>query len=311
MNSLIRVVWAGLLLVVMAGSSVAYAEFDLNFSAQDSVNNTMMDYVANGDNGASPDTGQTPFLWNGGQFGLSPEIVTDPTNGNKYYHMIIGDFASGFIQESYVQMGFGSYGNSYEPASPSRKSASDGTGTYDPLYLFPSSTTFGNGYDPLDMNKNAKAQNVTSGNGTGNPTRVIMRQIMTDGEIMTEFLKDQYANKPRISQMLVAPDIYAEFDIDMRSISFSDATSVAPMTNTIQLYVEALPFDTGYYDTAVLNQNSTYNAGRYIYTDGAGPGGSSGTYNYESGGFDQTAQDWKGFFDANVSNPWTFEEAKP
>jgi hypothetical protein len=159
-------------------------------------------------------------------------------------------------------------------------------------------------------NANIKAANSVSGNGSGNPTRVTMRQIMTDGEIMTEFLKDRYEYKPRISQAIMTPDFVSLFDVDMRQIKYNDMTTTAPITNTMQLWGEGAPYDAAAFDMSADSQKSTYNAGKFRYNDGAGPGGSEGTYDYSSGGFDQAAQSWKDYFDPNALNPWAFEEAK-
>lgn len=297
----------------------------MNFAPQDPSNNFMMDYIANSDNNypgqawQNIDHGQTPWLWHTSQWGVLPEVVYDSSTKAYYYHMILGDFGNGFIQESYVQMGFGSYGNPSEPTTPAtRKSASGGYGRYVPFFHDTNTTMLGNGYDPLDMNTsstvnnaNIKAANAVSGNGTGNPNRVTIRQIMTDGEIMMEFLKDRYEYKPRISQMIVAPDFVSTFDIDMRAIKYNDITSTAPITNTMQLWGAGAPADAAAFDMSADSSKSTYNGGKYRYSDGAGPGGSEGSYEYLTGSFDQTTQSWKGYFDLYAQNPWAFEEAKP
>jgi hypothetical protein len=312
-----------LLTCFIAIPQTARAEFDLNFSAQDPSSNFMMDYIANSDNNypgqawQNIDQGQTPWLWHSSQWGLAPEIVYDSSTKAYYYHMILGDFGSGFIQESYVQMGFGSYGNPAEPSNPTRKSASGGYGRYVPDVQDSNTVMLGNGYDPLDMNTtntannaNIKAANSVSGNGSANPNRVILRQIVTDGEIMMEFLKDRYEYKPRISQMIMTPDFESQFDIDMREVKYNDITSASPVTNTMQLWGAGAPADAAAFDMSADSSKSTYNGGKYRYMEGAGPGGSEGTYEYVTGAFDQTAQSWKDYFDLNAQNPWAFEEAK-
>jgi len=169
----------------------------------------------------------------------------------------------------------------------------------------------GNGYDPLDMNSNIRAQNVTSGNGTANPNRVLVRQIVTDGEIMMEFLKDKYEYKPRVTQILVNPDLLILFDIDMRGVKYDDMVTASPIVNVQELTGANIPSSSVLFDMAVNSQNSTVTGGKYTYTTGAGFGGAEGSYSYTSGGFDQTAISWKDVFDANAVNPWSFEEAKP
>lgn len=302
-----------LLLSVVLLIGNAKAEFILNFQPQ--VGGTMgTSHTHNNlnDNG-DPQTGQTPFLMNGGL--QLPEIVVDPTNGNSYYHMIVGDLATGFIQESYVQMGFGNYGATGlgEPATSA--SASGGVSTFN------RTTTLGNGYDPLDMNKDAIAQASTSGNGSGNPTRVIMRQIISDGEVMIEFLKDKYAYKPRISMLLIAPDITAFFDFDMRNSTYDDALTPGILTSTINLWGEGVPNESASFDHATEAENPYITGGMFTYTEGADPttddadgkdfGGSNGSYNYtDGGGYDQTTIPWANYMDPLEANPWSFESSK-
>jgi hypothetical protein len=280
----------------------ARAEFTLNFQPKGSGTFTTSATHSglSQDNGTQ--TGQTNYLM--GTSLERPEIVTDPDNGNTYYHMIVGDLATGFIQETYIQMGYGNYGATAlgEPADSA--SASGGVSSFD------RTTVLGTGYDPLDANKNSMAQAVISGNGTANPNRVIMRQIVSDGEVMMEYLKDKYANKARISQMMVATDITANFDLDMRNSTFADASTVGIITNTMQLWGQGVPYDSSVFDMAKDAPNAVVNGGKYTYTTGSGFGGSEGTYNYSDGGFDQTAVDWASYMDPMLSNPWSFSSAK-
>jgi hypothetical protein len=283
----------------------AHAEFTLNFQPKGSGTFT----TSATHNGLSQDngiqTGQTRYLQ--GNSLQRPEIVTDPDNGNSYYHMIIGDLADGFIQEYFIQMGYGTYSFSGAaccvPADAA--SASGGVSTFD------RSTQLGNGYDPLDMNKDSIAQASESGNGTGNPTRIIMRQIVSDGEIMMEFLKDKYAYKPRISQQLTSPDITAFYDMDMRNSTYSDAATPGVLINTIQLWGEGVPGVSATFDHATEAQNPYVTGGMFTYTDGADFGGSAGTYSYADGAsFDQTGLTWKSYWDPVANNPWSFESGK-
>ncbi len=302
---------------------MARAEFTMNFAAQrpaDSEFRTDIQWWYGGDPLANltDRNNQTRFLIDPTDPDLStlghrPEIVQD-ANGNVYYHMITGDLADGFIQEAYVQMNVGgSYGNTGEPANA--ESASGGTGLYIPRTANVNTLDLGNGYDPLDMDANARAQNVVSGNGTGNPTRVTIRQLINDGEIMMEFLKDKYEYKPKITQMIVAADMLSLFDIDMRAVKYQGAgeqmTTDSPIFNTLQLYGEDLNAVAANFDMATDTDQSTVTGGKYEYVDGAGFGGSEGTYNYSSGTFNHEAQGWAELFDVNVFNPWSFEEAKP
>ena len=306
-------------LVLLVGS--ARAEFTLNFQP-DSTGVMSTSATHNGlakDNGTQ--FGQTPYLTSGGL--ELPEVVQDPSNGNWYYHMIVGDLASGFIQESYIQMGFGTYtANCCVPTTPvSAASASGGGVTVNGAMTFDrTSAALGNGYDPLDMHKNSTSDSFTSGNGTGNPTRMILRQIVSDGEVMMEVLKDQYAYKPRISMLLTAPDITAFFDFDMTNSTYDDALTPGLMTSTINLWGEGVPNESASFDHATEAQNPYVTGGMYTYTDGTDDttddadgkdfGGSNGIYSYTDGGYDQTAVPWANYMDPLEANPWSFESAK-
>ncbi len=302
--------------------SFAHAEFAMNFmvNTEDELpgrDSAIRDIYWNSDNEwgkqgvqtGSPGTPQqTPYLQDNNSLERA-QIVTDPDNGNTYYHMIFGDFSTGFIQESYIQMGFGNYGNTAlgEPTNSASASggASAGAGDYNSV------TTFGNGYDPLDMDTNETAKLMASGNGTANPRRVIVRQIVSDGQIFMEFHKNRYDYKPRISQAVYTPDITSLFDIDMSGILVDDMETEAPIINTMELWGEGLMPDAMAFDMNKDKQNSTVSGGKYRYIDGAGYGGADGTYEYISGSYDQESVEWSLLYDEFSYNPWAFEEAKP
>ncbi len=294
------------------------AEFTLNFTPDPEYSlpglpGYMSTTQINSDNGSNPDTGMTNYLMMNNF--ERPEIVVDPVSGKQYYHMIVGDLADGFIQETYIEMGFGSYGSTAEATQGGAPaSASGGGGQYSwdaagDKFINPANN-FGNGYDPLDMEKDYYAQKQTSGNGTGNPGKMLLRQIINDGEIMMEFLKDKYLNKPRISQILIGPDVSAMFDLDMRNSSYTDNSNPGVMTNIMQLWGEGTPPDSAMFDPVTQGQDLNVNAGMYTYTEGAGFGGAEGSYNYADGDYDHTGVDWASYMDPSISNPWSFEDSK-
>ena len=142
---------------------------------------------------------------------------------------------------------------------------------------------------------------------------------MSDGEIMSEFLKDTTENKPRITQQIVAPDIIQQVDIDMSGISYDDNTSDATMVNQTWLLGTDIPkgltggtIPTGpeFFDVVAERQDNEFNAGKYTYSDGTGTAESGGTYNYSDGDFDHVNQNWSQFYDSSYDNPWGFEESK-
>lgn len=252
-------------------------------------------------------TSQTPFLIE--TVGTCcediqlPEIVTDPSNGLEYYHMIIGDPADGFVQEVYIQRSasFGVFGTGWDVQGGVGGLSSASGGAPDD-----NDGESGNGTDPLDITA------LATGTGSGNPNRVIMRQIVNDGEMSMEFLKDKYDRKPVIAQSLDAPDITSSVVIDMRNSTYSDMNTTGTMLNTMSLLGPDAPQDQANFDMANDAQNSFVDAGRYTYTTGAGPGGSGGSYNYLGvGTVDMTTISWENFFNPDTSGPWSFTTNRP
>jgi len=298
----------------------AQAEFDLNFTVSTQYelpgrDSAVRTYYWNSDNywgtpmgvqtGTAGTPAQTPYLYDANSL-ERPQIVTDPVTGNTYYHMLFGDMADGFIQESYIQMGYGNtntYGSDALGEPDYNASASGGHSVYNSV------NTFGNGYDPLDMDVNYAAKAVTSGNGTANPNRVIIRQIMTDGEVMVEFHKDKYNYKPRISQIVNSPDITMLFDLDMRAIDYNTNNADAVVYNTMQLWQPGAGTSANF-NAATDTQDANVTGGKFTYTDGSGFGGSEGSYSYAEGGYDQTQIEWQNYLDPYVYNPWAFEDGK-
>jgi len=249
-------------------------------------------------------TNQTPYLPNGA-FELG-EVVTDEF-GNEYYHMIMGSLADGFIQEVYIAR----HSSQLYTWSGGMMNNAEGT-----VSASGGASDFGNNsnnLNPLGGNLDA----INSGSGSANLTKVIIRQIVNDGDLTMEFIKDKFNGKPRITQMLNAPDIKQLFDIDMRNINYSDMTSNAPVVNQMWLLREELPTDGGFFDVIAGPGEATgtsilaITAGQYTYTDGAGFLGSEGSYNYSGGGNMNLDQRWESFFDHTQANPWSYDTNRP
>jgi len=291
------------LLLAMLSVGESRAEFLLDF--QKDLAGSSISTDATHSAGFPGVTNQTPYLRNG-SFELG-EVVTD-ADGNEYYHMITGSLADGFIQDVYIARHATQV---YKWGSPA---TSDGVGTVSASGGASNFSIDGNYMNPLGTNLDT----INSGNGSANPTRVIMRQIVNDGEIMMEFLKDKFNGKPKISQMLNAPgDITQLFDIDMRNSTYSDPASDAPVLNQMWLGGVDVPDDGGFFDviagpgepTGTSTQNIT--GGQYIYTDGAGFIGSDGSYTYYDGGDMNLNQNWASFFDHTEANPWSYDTNRP
>lgn len=170
-----------------------------------------------------------------------------------YYHVIVGDAADGFAQEVYIKWGASSEGVTNDSFSGGQ------TGN---LYATTFANLGGNGMDPL--NKNA----VYTGNGSGNPDAVVMRMIMSDGEIEQEFLKENFETKPKITQVVTTPEMVQSFSADMSMLTYSQLNQSAPVAIMQTLSDEAIPGDARQFDLTVNQQKSSVTAGRYIYSPG-------------------------------------------
>ncbi len=223
--------------------------------------------------------GTTPFLMRGGL--QLPEIVTDPETGLDYFHIVMGDPASGFMQDVYIERGFTSF-------QGGAGSAVGGGG-------------FGvNNVDPLGS---------ASGTGQANPRKVLVRQIISDGEIYIDFIKDKFDRKPKITQILTLPDMSSMFQLDMSNSSYDDDLTPGILSYTMQLADD-------YQDQADFNfatdvQNSNVTGGRYTYANGTGPGGSAGTYTYVESTFDVNDITWEAYFDHSLTNQWGYTINRP
>lgn len=192
----------------------------------------------------SLDSDTSPFL---------QEVVE--INGIRYFHSILGDPNSDFVQEVYINAS----GCCYQARS-----------SFDP---FPKSSS--------------------GTNGTGNPTRIVMRNMVKDTEMTQWFIKDTLQLKPLITQNVQNAEVSMNFSIDMTGIDFGTIDTAGLLSNRLELLDGYR--DTGDYDNAVIpaffsdksNVRQIVNAGRYTYTPGAGEGGSEGEYTYWDGGYDE------------------------
>lgn len=179
---------------------------------------------------------------------------TDPDTFATYWHTIVGDPSTGFAMESYILKI-----NAFESTSGGKPSSVMGWSK--PLEVFS-----GNGWDPLGINP-SRDFNYT-GNGTADPTKVIVRQVMggtwnsttgdwscntTDG-YCSEFLKDQFSlpalpltqnpqfiYKPKITQIINEPDMEQNFVLDMSSIKYDDDTTAGSIINTLTITDPDMP----------------------------------------------------------------------
>lgn len=242
---------------------------------------------------------QTPFMY---------ETVTDPNTNLSYYHMVLGQPADGFAQDVYIQNSnsFGSF-----QGGPSSASLAGTLNYTDPLNVDPATA---------------------SGVASGNPKRVVMRQVMSGTDISSEFLKET-ANKPKITQDVTSTDMVAHVVIDMTNSDYSTMDVPGTFTNTLDLTGPGVPGNAGSFHNATDTQNAYVTAGRYTYTpqtttrcqmEGSQRvcktsevrGGAGGGYAYYDGSanYDGTANStvkWADFWDPTAANPWVTTTNRP
>ncbi len=221
--------------------------------------------------GGSADPDQTPFL--------QERVLGD--DGQPYYHTLIGLPGDDFLQETYIRRGLGGAWQN------------DGAGTSS------GGVNFQGNNRPLDPDP------TLSGNATANPTRVLVRQVNSDGEFFQEFFKDTLANKPKIDQTLTTADMTATFSVDMRGLALSDMiTGVNSIINTLSLTGGDAPAGlAGNFDYATDVQQPHLTAGKYRWISGSGPDNSSGSWQYSEGDFNPDAVDWAAFRDDSENWP--------
>ncbi len=270
-----------------------------------------------GNNIETPDPDTTPFYQ--GQVFIGGAI---------YWHIIVGDPNSGFAMESYTRDALGTGFGSFSGGIPTDNGA---------VRL---ENISGNGWDPLGIDT-ALGVDFT-GNGSGDPTRTVIRQIMGDGiwnpqtrtwncdsgAFCSEFLKDHLNFKPIIHQtindVMAGTSMQAQFQLDMSNIAYSDNTTAGVITNTITFTGPDSEITVGGFDMATDAQNSIINGGRYVYNNCSNPsflyGGScwrrfsvaggvndyqEGSYTYSDGGTaDPMEYDWGTFLDL-TQNPFS------
>ena len=263
-----------------ASIAITQAAFDLNWQRDEPgyVNNDAyvscnMSYISNA-NCSSGGFGGDFDLSGAHDDGTAFFQQQFSTGGQQYFHVIVGDYTRDpFAQEviikanaanNYWNGGFGGSGNI--AVSHARSNNSD-----------PNFNTV-KPYDP-DSSR--------TGTGSGNPNSVLIRQIANSGEIQSEFLKDSFTQKPRISQTITGSGanagIVSTMVIDMRSLNYSSMTPLdasTMITNTVVLSGPLINGTSGNFNNATDAQSNYNTGGGFTYTAGSGPGGSGGNYTY-------------------------------
>ena len=189
---------------------------------------------------------------NGDSSGFLQEITAE--GGVPYYHVIVLDDPNGFRQETYIRQGYGMY-----QGGPG--SFSTGSNRFD---------AFGPG----------------SGDGTGDASRVVMKQTLSGGGVSQTFLKGSLGGKPVITQTLAEAGVSASFQFDMSNSGYGSAATAGQLTSTLTLADPDLG-GAGDFDHAAQARQSTLTGGRYTYS-----GGVNGGYSYFDGAFPHKNVSW-------------------
>lgn len=271
-------------------------------------------------------------------------FIQDQVNigGVDYFHVVVIDDSSDFRQESYtaavVQNACGSCrggARSYSPYSGGNERSVIGDRTttsfnQDSIIAW-TRARVGNAKDPFGTRKYSGPGDTTgtlmpqneryriSGNGSMDPSRVVLLMQLSDATVSMEVYKPQLNRKPRVSQTLVEGGLTARFIADMRGLLYSDLSRAAPLTNTMTLADPGLPTPGAADFDMSFAQKPRVNAGRFTYTPGTGWVDATtnapvagwdvdnsrflpGTYTYSDGNFDVLNVDWTSFFDP-AQNP--------
>ena len=254
---------------------------------------------------------QTQWLWGGNmaddfESRFLQEIVT--IDGVDYYHLTIGDPASGFSQEVYI--GRSPLINT-RVQSGNIFSDSGGVFCYPaginiPFELLEGCDTSNASYAPLRHDSDF------TGNGTGNPSKMVMRQVIdspSDG-FSQEFLKNILANKPIITQTSSDATIDALFVMDMSNSDYLTDDTPGTMINTFNITAPTLMGNMGDF-VFTPTEGTNITGGRYTfqrtsktvtYDNGWTRTVPSSEYTYYDGSIDPVLDvDWAAFRDPNLN----------
>jgi len=242
----------------------------------------------------------------GNDFTAFSQQVVD-VGGTKYWRNVVGELSSGFAYEYYTRAGLNAIGN----VSGFRGFGTDTGGMEQGVHgdgLCPSVNASvagpcGNGADPFSVY-------TMSGNGTGDPSKMVFRLVMDDGNGMTmEVFKPVLDGKPKITQTIIDGDMRSEFISDMRALSYSDMDTAAPVINRQRIDDPSFLVPGAADFEMAMAQDTHITAGRFTFTPGtkwsdpnlgwaaSGSTFGQGTYTYaEDNGFDVLLVDWGSYF---------------
>lgn len=268
-------------------------------------------------------------------------FIQDSVNigGIDYFHVVIIDNNSDFRQESYtagvLQSMTRSGNRSYSPYSGGNERSVIGprsTVSFDQNRIQSwTRARVGNAKVPFGQRLYTSSGDTVgtlqpigeryriSGNGTMDPSRVVLLMQLSDATVAMEVYKPLLNRKPKVSQTLVEGGLTARFIADMRGLLYTDMSRAAPLTNTMTLSDPGLPTPGAADFDMSFAQKPRVNAGKFAFTSGLGWVDATtntpvagwdvdnsrflpGTYSYSDGNFDVLNVDWTTFFDP-AQNP--------
>ncbi len=258
--------------VTALGQNVNPSQFDFSFSAQPNAQRSERNHIVCNFGGLpdlncneiTPDGFRNTQWFTGGNLAddfISPILQeTVDINGETYYHVVIGEEQTGFAQEIYMKTASTRFGIG------AQRSLSDSGGMV--CLSFGGSfeqrmacSTDTNGADPL------RQDGVFTGNGVGNPSRMAMRQVVTDfAGFDQEFFKGQTTQKPIITQNMDGGQVSSHFVMDMSNSDYLTDTTPGDMTNTLSINDPNVPTGSGNFDFATdQGADANVTGGRFTF----------------------------------------------
>jgi len=233
------------------------------------------------------------------------EELLDSADGQRYFHVIVGDFAADEMAlEYFIKANSGS--NTWA-------SGWSGSGNIGASHSLGQA---GNGAAAVD--KPYSADSTLTGTGSGNPESIIMRQLVTDSTdpaFSMDFVKDRFLYKPKLIHTNGgAGGFIASTVIDMSNKLYSDITPIDESADFDNFMVLTDPLKNGTegdYNVDTMGDIREFRAGGYTYTPGTGTGGAGGTYSYidptedANPAYDPLNADWVSFCDISQNVDWS------
>lgn len=245
-----------------------------------------------------------------------------------YFHVIVGDPATGFAMESYNRATGGGLITSSPPIGDIRQPTSTpGSAAFSPDGGGNLTSVIGNfsiSHTPTTLSvlhgdlssANPLGDYRVSGTGGNDPRYTAFRMVMTSpsGDMSLDVSKPFLNKKPQISQTVQDGSMTSVFVTNEQGLNYNQDGTAAPLVNTLTLSDPTIP-GAGAADFSMAQaQQSLVTAGRYTFTPGTGYhndendptlGWNStnstfdfGTYSYAGDtGFQPLTFDWSTVFD--------------